>query len=619
MNRVTKINVVIFVLISLITIFVNVMKYKGSESLGIIFMVLIFNVVLGFLVVVSANKLVHLSKKGYRVFVFYLILVSFFYWYGLSSFMQWYYGSFISLNGVYYFFVTRTFWAMVLFYIASGFAILILSLILFYFTRKLIFDSEFSSKKDLKFVNVFRVILILSPVILLLLVVVIIPKEQTYESSPVIDVLAQYILADVPSGKFIGDESLIGDRILDFNLSVEKPNYIIIQMESISAEHLPVYGYPREISPNIDKFAERAVIFDKAYGAASHSDYAQTAFLSSRHILINSYRNFFDLDYPRVFIWDILKEQGNYSTAYVSSQDDDWANMMDYYNKDTLDLYYHSLNDGEYDFGSGNDRKDYDYRTVDRVLKLGNETSGPFFLYVNLQASHYPYQYPENNSVFVPDEPSMGTTYFNIAKGDEEASLNDYDNSIYYVDKQIGRLMEIFEEKGLMENSIIILSADHGEILESRHGNIRHGFGVYDEEVRIPLMIYFPGVSARVVDERIRRMDVVPTVLDMGGFNLSEEFQGSIMKKNQDIFFSAQNQNFKLGMIRGDIKYIMDWIRFIPEAYNLTADPLELNNLIKNKKDERFYYLRYGIVLKNWYDCQVKYYAKENWDKVIDC
>jgi arylsulfatase A-like enzyme len=621
MNRVTKINGWIFVLLSLITIFVNATKYKGSETLGIIFMVLVFNLVLGFLVVVFANQLVKFSKKGFRVFVFYLIMVSFIYWYGVSSFMYWYYGSFISLNGVYYFFVTRTLSAMILFYVASGFAILILSLILFYFTRQFIFDSEFSSKKNLKFSKKFKSLLILSPFILLILVMIVIPKDQTYESSPIIDILAQYILGGVPDGTFSGNEFLVGEKILDFSLDVEKPNYIIIQMESISAEHLPVYGYLRNITPNIDKFAERAVVFNNAYSAASHSDYSQTAFLSSRHILTNPYRNFFDLNYPRVFIWDILKKEGNYSTAYVSSQDDNWANMIDYYNKDNLDLYYYSLSDGKYDYGSGNSRKDYDEKTIDKVLNLSNLSSEPFFLYVNLQATHYPYEYPENNSLFVPDEPSVATNYFSIAKGDEEASLNDYDNSIYYVDKQVGRLLDYLEEEGLFENTIIILSADHGEILERRHDYLRHGFGVYEEEVRVPLMIYFPGFGHQVIEERIRGIDMVPTVLDIGGFNLSEEFQGSVMSEGQDIFLSAQNQNFKLGLIRGDIKYMMNWISFIPEAYNLTEDPHELNNLIKNEKDEKFYYRRYGYLLNKWYKCQMKYYKKEMWKKgkTIEC
>jgi arylsulfatase A-like enzyme len=189
------------------------------------------------------------------------------------------------------------------------------------------------------------------------------------------------------------------------------------------------------------------------------------------------------------------------------------------------------------------------------------------------------------------------------------------------VDKQVGRLLDYLEEEGLFENTIIILSADHGEILERRHDYLRHGFGVYEEEVRVPLMIYFPGFGHQVIEERIRGIDMVPTVLDIGGFNLSEEFQGSVMSEGQDIFLSAQNQNFKLGLIRGDIKYMMNWISFIPEAYNLTEDPHELNNLIKNEKDEKFYYRRYGYLLIKWYKCQMKYYKKEMWKKgkTIEC
>ena len=83
----------------------------------------------------------------------------------------------------------------------------------------------------------------------------------------------------------------------------------------------------------------------------------------------------------------------------------------------------------------------------------------------------------------------------------------------------------------------------------------------------------------------------------------------------------TQNQNYKLGMVKGDIKYIGNMISYKTEAYNLTQDPEEKNNLASSKEGEKFYYLNYGYILYNWYKCQMKYYDKELWKKgkIINC
>ena len=87
------------------------------------------------------------------------------------------------------------------------------------------------------------------------------------------------------------------------------------------------------------------------------------------------------------------------------------------------------------------------------------------------------------------------------------------------------------------------------------------------------------------------------------------------MMTNDQVILMTQNQNFKLGVVRGDTKYIINMLSFFSEAYNLTLDPTEQNNLIKNQKDERFYYQKYGQILVKWYNCQKKYYEKKQWRK----
>ncbi len=618
LDRLLIIDIILFILIIAITLTNNILKYGPTGNLPLIIMILSFNVSIGLLIVLAVNKLVKVSKTGFLVFIFYITIISFLYWYFISTVLHFYYGTFLSLGGLYYFIATRTWEAMVVFYIASGFVILSSTFLFYYFSRKYFFKDQLKRVINKKV----KTILILTPIFILLIVIIAIPKGEAYEASPLIDFIAQLVLAKEPAIIDINGTK-IDEKILDLNIKIKKPNFVFILLESISAERLPLYGYERDTTPNIDDLAKKSIVFNKAYSSSAHSDYAQTAFLSSRYALVDSYRNFFDINYPRKFMWDILKEY-NYTTSYISSQDDNWANMINYYNKDTLDLYYYSLSDGKYDYGSGNAKKDYDEHTINKSIQWLNQTlnkSNPFYMYINLQGTHYEYNYPKNNSKFLPDKPSESTTYYSIAEGDYNKSVNAYDNSVYYADKQLGILFDYLQRKNLFKNTIIVISSDHGESFEKRGKNIRHGYGVYEEEVRVPLIIYLPGGKPRIINDRVRHVDVIPTLLDIVKFNSSQEFQGKPMTKNPTTFLMTQNQNFKIGMVKDDIKYMMNMLSYTPEAYNLTEDPEETNNLIKSKKDKRFYYREYGYVLLKWYRCQLKYYAREKWTdgEVIDC
>jgi len=575
-------------------------------------MILLFNACLGLLLILMINKIVDISHKGYWVFLFYLVVSSFLYWYVISAVLHFQYGTFLSLSGAYFYIATRTQVAAWVFYISSAFIVLGLTFILYFISRKYIFEKK-HPKKIINKKIVWMIILV--PIFILAVMVILIPPKHAYESSPLIDIVTQFFKSREPNAS--GDFNLSyanKPKLLNISLDIKKPNVIIIMLESIAAEHMPFYGYERNITPNIDLFFNRAIAFNNSYSAASHSDYSQPSFLSSRYMLINSYRNFFDKDYPRTFIWDILKEE-DYATAYISAQDDNWANMINYYNKDTLDVYEYSISDGSYDYGSGNARKDYDEVTASKVIDWLDETSDPFFLYVNLQATHYPYVYPEGNSIFLPDKPSFFTSYHRIPGGDYAASLNSYDNSIYYVDKQVGKLLDYFEKENYFEDTIIVISSDHGEILEKRHDYFRHGFGVYNEETKIPLAIYLPGQESRIINERVRHLDVIPTLLDISNLSQSENFQGHPMTEDTDIFLIAQNQNFKLGLIKNDLKYILDGLNFLPEVYNITEDPYEMNNLVEASGAKDTKYTKYGYLLYKWYKCQTKYYKDKLWEK----
>jgi len=395
------------------------------------------------------------------------------------------------------------------------------------------------------------------------------------------------------------------EKVLDINFTKERPNVILLLLEAITAERVGFYGYERNVTPNIDKLAEKSIVFTNAYSTATHTDYAQPGITSSRYMLTNKYRTVYASNNPRKFIWDILKED-NYTTGYHSANDDEWQNMDDYLNYTNLDEYTTSRTDGETDYGSGRQSKDFDYRATERALEWLNRTiekEEPFFLYMNFQATHYPLVYPEEFSFYKPDEKEL------ILKTTGEIHGNRYDNALRYVDAQVGQIIDFIETNNKTENTIIVITSDHGEDLQKRHGIGGHGNSIYNEELIVPAVFFLPGIEHQIIEEPVSHIDFVPTIIDILGYEIPKEFQGEVMKKGRPIFSITQANKYLIGMILNNTKIIVDMNREILEIYELDKDPEELNNIEYSEA-----YKEKILRLLLWDYCQKDYYQQERWN-----
>ena len=298
----------------------------------------------------------------------------------------------------------------------------------------------------------------------------------------------------------------------------------------------------------------------------------------------------------------------DYLTAYVSSQDENWAYMNYYFNTDNLDFYHYSLTDGESDYGTGKAKKDYDDRTTDYAIEWleKNVSDDSFFLYVNFQSAHDPYEMPEGNSYYEDKWIPL------LPRGFQESSLvlNRYDNALLFMDKQVGRMMDVLEEKGVLNNTIVIITSDHGEDLESKHDKYGHGMTVYNEEIHVPLIMYIPGVEHEDIYNNVNQIDFFPTLFDLLGYSIPKEFQGKIMRERNLIIFYIQTFRYYIGLIDDNMKIMLDMQDEKVEVYNLTEDPDELNNLVNS--------INYSVYLDEamaWHSCQMKYYENKLWEK----
>lgn len=612
MEKFERLLLILFAILSLVTAIANIWNYKSIYSLLLILFVFVVNIVLFMLILKGVEIVGKVGKKKYVLFVFCMVLSFFLLWYLISSIFNIYYGSFVSLGGLLFMVGTQPVWMSILSLV--GFLVIIFLLGIFLFSVAKKYPVKFSMRKEFYILGV----------IFLIFFIYFIPRWYLENTTPQISLIKGLIRPGYIGSN--GEKLVQGEyeEILNFSSELENPNFVVILLESLSYNHVGYADYGRDVTPNIDKLAGKSIVFKEAYSSATHTDHAVPTFLSSRYTLTNRFTSNHGEDYPKTFMWDVLKKEG-YNTAFFSPMDEDWMGIEKYYNKTNLDVFWDALTDGHTERGTlAYGLKDDDFNTTKKAIEWidGLKMEESFFIYLNLQSTHYPYFYPEEKAIFLPDEPeSIFTDYVNIAEEDMNASINLYDNALHYVDESVGYLISYLEDNCLMNNTVIILSSDHGETFDDRHENLRHGFGGYEAEIRVPLFFYIPDQKYFVVEERVRTLDVIPTILNIFGFQLSEHFQGRVMAENLPIVFYTQTQNAKIGLLYGDMKYFLNLNTYETEAYNLTLDPLEESNLIKDLDDTKKYAKEYGEILFGWYRCQREFYGEELWKtgELIDC
>ncbi|MCA9542659.1 MAG: sulfatase, partial [Myxococcales bacterium] len=139
------------------------------------------------------------------------------------------------------------------------------------------------------------------------------------------------------------------------------------------------------------------------------------------------------------------------------------------------------------------------------------QARAPFFAWVHLFDPHQPYVLP----------PGTATT--------DDSDLARYRAEVIYTDLQIARLFRALETTGLLDRTIVVVTADHGDEFGD-HGGQYHSTSLYDELIRVPLIVRVPGLPPRVVDEAVSLLDIAPTALDLLGVPAPATFEGRSLK-----------------------------------------------------------------------------------------
>lgn len=353
--------------------------------------------------------------------------------------------------------------------------------------------------------------------------------------------------------------------------SAEDLNILVVSFDALRADALGLYGYERETSPNLDAFAEQALVFDHAYSA---SNTTPTSFASA-----------FTGQYAyKVFIgWQLIP-----STTL--------AGMLQETGRHTFGLFNNIQVAAERHFGQGFD--DYSVVSVrdEKILEdakrlLDEAKDRKFFGWVHFISPHTPYKYREMAAHLAPQQ-SEGrfaeTTggHFEVESPEELARVRDlYDANIYFGDHLFGELMAHLESLGLADNTVVIVTSDHGEEF-MEHGQLQHN-ALYEELIHIPMIIRHPGMEQGArTDARYVGVDLLPTVAAMAGLEPPQGIDGI------DLYnpFNADRQRLAVGMTndkrqeisneRRGKKLILGCAEYEEELYDLALDPEERNDLV---------------------------------------
>jgi len=456
--------------------------------------------------------------------------------------------------------------------------------------------------------------------------------------------------------------SLASDSIKSNN---SQKNLVIILFDTLSAKHLNLYGYPRETSPNIQRFAEKATVYHSHHSAGNFTTpstaslftstypwthrafslsgliqpsiqpnnlfrflapvFNQTVFTQNIYadMLLYQFNQYFqrhqNLDsfsiagttfYNKIFNNDAIFGLKSYDQFLFVREEAHGSLLLSILNDINQRLRYEIkakqlayIHPGELPRLSNTDIYFLNEQVMDGVINLLHETTSPSFSYLHLMPPHEPY---------VPTRPFIGLfddgwnpqeiKKHRLAAGVPQERLNErrqsYDEYIANIDFEFGRLLDDMTQSGILDNSYVILTSDHGELFERGvHGHSTPL--MFEPLINIPLIISSPGQTKREdIFSNTSNVDILPTLLHLSGQSLPDFCEGEILpgmggkenpERNLYVVDAKKNPANSLlrkattVLIRDDFKLIhyLGYKNYNDkyELYNFIDDPLELENI----------------------------------------
>jgi choline-sulfatase len=328
--------------------------------------------------------------------------------------------------------------------------------------------------------------------------------------SPVAVVLAALLLLTLSAGAPWAEA---GDR---------KPNVVLVVIDALRPDHLGCYGYPHATSPNIDALAGKAVVFENAIAQVPWTKSSFSSMFTSLYPFQHGVEDWESvLAESLVTLPELLREAG-YTTAAV-------INIL------ALEGRYQVLQGFDTVNSEPKNKRDAE-ATTDDAIDLIRASSEPFFVMIHYFDPHEPYAATRGYVEKVRPDADMAAVQARLSEHQagrrpaEEHRDKDivlYDACIRQVDDQMVRLLGLLDEMDIADQTLVIITADHGEAFWE-HGCCCHAVNLYDEVLRVPLIISYPKRyrTPRRIEPQVSLIDLLPTIAGLTGISDAEHREG---------------------------------------------------------------------------------------------
>ncbi|MBW2494652.1 MAG: sulfatase [Deltaproteobacteria bacterium] len=319
-----------------------------------------------------------------------------------------------------------------------------------------------------------------------------------------------------------------------------RPNVLLITVDTLRADRLGAYGFERNTSPAIDRLASRGVVFERAIAGASFTSGSHASIMTSRYTREHTigYMNGGTRLEGITTLAEIFNREGYQTAAFVGNIMLDRRIGLDR----GFEVYDDELPQAEQNRGFAFER--IAEQTTERALLwLKNRDGRPFFLWVHYQDPHGPYTPPPAfkgrfRPEFDPDEEPLpildtvtglnGIPSYQELDGIRQPSIYEtrYAEEIAYADHWIGELISQLDAISSDAESVIAFTSDHGESLGEAGIYFSHGSTTTPDQAHVPLILRAPGLPQGRRIETVHHVDLMPTLLDLAGFEVPDDISG---------------------------------------------------------------------------------------------
>jgi len=394
-----------------------------------------------------------------------------------------------------------------------------------------------------------------------------------------------------------------GGQVDALRRDVSNANMVICVIDAARADHCGCYGYQRDATPNIDRLARESLVFDNHYCQIPSTKESTVSLFTGQypdtHLAIGIAGG---IPASKLTIARGFRASGDVKTVFLTGNTA--ASPSAGIGLDFEEIYYAEDKLGPYVSG---DLKRHHPDVLVNAFEdwLDRNHDARFCAYIHFLPPHYPYEQPEEMTrLFEEEEPPglrLGSFEFPVDESKFLAThpplpgwVNLYDSNLRYGDWAVGRIEQFLREAGILDNTIFIVTADHGEAF-GEHGYVWHLAATYDEETKIPLVIRFPGAERRVgrFSALTETVDILPTILDLldqdhsdanvQGRSLLPLIAGRVDSVNEHVFSRAFGRPASY-MVR-DSRYCLllygngEW----RALYDLQEDPGQTRNLFAER------------------------------------